>query len=101
MELLSIDGNHRAYFAREAKFVPISRIEKENILHLVETIATSESVEMIARDDEHPISNPIGQTIFENLYAVLHDLSGKRSIYLKEIDEKFEAFESKKSVRSS
>lgn len=98
MELLSIDGNRCAYFARGAELIPISQIEKEDILHLVEAIATSESVEMVACDNEHPISNPIEQTIYENLYSALHDLSDKRDIYLKEIDEKFGAFESKMSL---
>ena len=100
MELLSIDENRCAYFARGAELIPISQIEKEDILHLVETIATSESVEMVACDDKNPISNPIEQTIYENLYATLHDLSEKMDIYLKEIDEKFETFESKMSLRN-
>lgn len=100
MELLSIDENRNAYFARGAERVPIAQIEKEDILSLIETIATSESVEMVACDGEHPIKNPIEQTIYENLYATLRDLSDKRDIYLKEIDEKFEAFEAKMSLRN-
>lgn len=100
MELLSIDENYKAYFVRGSNQVPISQIEKEDILHLVKIIATSESVAMIACDEEHPIKNPIEKTIYENLYAILHDLSDKRDIYLREIDEKFEAFESKMALRS-
>lgn len=98
MELLSIDANRNAYFARGTERVPISQIEKEDILHLVETVATTESVEMVACDEEHPIKNPIEQTIYENLYAALRDLSDKRDIYLREIDEEFEAFESKMAL---
>lgn len=100
MELLSIDKDRCAYFARGAERIPISQIEKEDILHLVETVATSESIEMVACDDKHPISNPIEQTIYENLYAALHDLSDNRDIYLKEIDEEFEKFESQMSLRN-
>lgn len=99
MELLSIDERQNAYFSRDGSRVPISQIEKEDILHLIEAIAVSGSITMTACDAEHPIKNPIEQTIYENLYSVLHDLSENREIYLREVDEKFEEYESKMSLQ--
>lgn len=84
MELLSIDEHRNAYFARGVERIPISQIEKEGILQLIATIAASESATRIACDENHPTKNPIEQTIYENLYSVLHDLSENRGIYTLE-----------------
>lgn len=100
MELLKIDGKGKAYFARGNAMVPISQIEKEDILQLVKDIAISAEASMDLCDSEHLIKSPIEETIYVNLYNALQDLKENRALYLRDIDEKFNALENEMKLRA-
>ena len=89
MELLRIDDEHKAFFKKQDKWVPIIDIEKDDILELVRNVASTEAIEIDECTEERFIVNPVEKDIYEQLYLALNDLSTNREAYCAEIDERF------------
>lgn len=99
MKLLEIRDSHDAYYKKEGSWVPISAIEKGDILPLVKAVATLESVEMDECARTKNIANQIDKTIYVNLYELLNDLRNKKDVYLDEISRQFDELEIKMGLR--
>lgn len=98
MELLRIDDEHKAFFKKENKWVPVIDIEKEDILELVRNVASNETVEIDECTEERFIVNPVEKAIYDQLYLVINDLVENREAYCEDIDQRFETIKSSASL---
>lgn len=98
MELLRIDNEHKAFFKKRDKWIPIIDIEKEDILELVRDVASTETIEIDECTEEKYIVNPVEKDIYEQLYLAINDLVVNRHAYCEDIDQRFETIKSSASL---
>lgn len=93
MELLKIDSNHDAYYLKNGDWKLVRDIERDDLLTLIQFVASNENIVMDECTDENDIRNPIEKTIYTQIYSVLQDLNVNRDLYLAEIDEQLDKLE--------
>lgn len=92
MDLLRINEQEGQFYKNEV-WVPISDIERDDLLDLIEATANNDHVGLVECNESTPIKDPISKTIYEQVYKVLKDLDINRATYLASIDEEFNELE--------
>lgn len=92
MDLLRIN-EQEGQFLKNGVWVPISDIERDDLLELIRATAINDHVGLAECNEDAPIKDPISMTIYEQVYKVLNDLDINRTIYLASIDEEFDRLE--------
>lgn len=95
MDLLKISDTQEGLFYKNGTWVPISEIERDDLLELIKQTASHDHVGLVECNENAPIKDPIAKTIYEQVYKVLKDLDEKRATYVAAIDEEFAALERK------
>ena len=90
MKLLKIDESQKAFYRKENAWVPIVSIERDDLLALIDSLATADSVELDECSESLFIADPTARLIYENIYKALKDLSDNRDDYLREYRASFE-----------
>ena len=90
MKLLKIDENHQASFFRDDEWIPITSIERNDLVLLIDAVAIEDDVELDECSDGLFIANPTAKLIYEKIYGVLKDLVDNRDDYLREYKASFE-----------
>lgn len=93
MDLLRINDKQEGQFFKNGVWVPISDIERDDLLELIKAIANHDQVGLVECDESAPIKDPIAKTIYEQIYKVLKDLDVNRATYFASIDEEFDELE--------
>lgn len=91
MDLLKIDESNEAYFLKNGERVPITEIERDDLVELVAVASSNEKVSMDECTEKNDIVNPIAKTIYVHIYSTLKDLSDNRETYLHKAKEDIEA----------
>ena len=92
MDLLRINEQEGQFYKNDV-WVPISDIERDDLLDLIKAAANSDHVGLVDCNGDTPIKDPISKTIYEQVYKVLKDLDVNRTTYLASIDEEFDELE--------
>ena len=92
MDLLRINEQEGQFFKNGA-WVPISEIERDDLLGLIKAAANHDHVGLVECNESTPIKDPIAKTIYEQVYKVLKDLDVNRTTYFASIDEEFDKLE--------
>lgn len=92
MDLLRIN-KQEGQFLKNGVWVPISEIERDDLLELIRATANNDHVGLVECNEDAPIKDPISKTIYEQVYKVLNDLDINRATYLASIDEEFDRLE--------
>lgn len=92
MDLLRINEQEGQFFKNDV-WVPISDIERDDLLDLIKAAASSDHIGLVECNEDAPIKDPISMTIYEQVYKVLKDLDVNRATYLASIDEEFNELE--------
>lgn len=93
MDLLRINDEQEGQFFKNGVWVPISDIDRDDLLELIKATANHDHVGLVKCDENAPIKDPIAKTIYEQVYKVLKDLDINRATYLASIDEEFDELE--------
>ena len=95
MDLLKISDTQEGLFYKNGTWVPVSEIERDDLLELIKLTANHDHVGLVECNESAPIKDPIAKTIYEQVYKVLKDFDEKRATYVAAIDEEFAALERK------
>ena len=90
MKLLKINDEHKAFFRKGDEFIPITSIERDDLVLLIDFVAADNEIEMDAITKENHIEDPTAKLIYEHVFAALNDLVAHRDDYLKQWREEFE-----------
>ena len=92
MDLLRINEQEGQFYKNDV-WVPISDIERDDLLDLIKAAASNDHVGLVECIEIRIIKDPISKTIYEQVYKVLKDLDINRATYLASIDEEFDELE--------
>jgi len=86
MKLLKIE-NHQGYYLKNEEYLPLDKINKDDLLELVD-LALKDSVELdeYCKDD---IKNQAHQIIYKSIYEKLTDLNGRKDEFKDESERLF------------
>ncbi len=93
MDLMKISDTQEGLFYKNGTWVPISEIERDDLLELIKLTASHDHIGLVECNENAPIKDPIAKTIYEQVYKVLKDLDANRATYLASIDEEFDELE--------
>lgn len=83
MKLLKIEGNDGFFLNNSDNYTAVGKINKDDILRLVNLSLNNESVE-IDQYNEDGIKNQAHQIIYKSLVAKLNDLINRRQEFIDE-----------------
>lgn len=95
MDLMKISDTQEGLFYKKGSWVPVSDIERDDLLELIKLTANHDYVGLVECNEDAPIKDLIAKTIYEQVYKVLKDLDENRTTYLAAIEEEFADLERK------
>ncbi|MGN0717212.1 hypothetical protein [Treponema berlinense] len=93
MKYLRINGNNGEFLNKESQYKLIDKIDKEDLLFLIDSAVEKEDFEIDPYDSEK-IKNPAHQIIYENIYKKFDELLKNKNQLKDQVDNLYkDAFE--------
>ena len=99
MKLLRIENSSGQYRDKDGEYRPVDKLNKEGLLHLVNTVLAEGTVDFDEFDDSL-IKNQAHQIVYKSVFRKLHDLRKRRSEFVDESKRTFlEVYEKYRAAR--